>query len=122
LHDATAAGDQAILTRLVPALVQLQLSARLRSAVVDDERLQRLTPRELTVLARVAAGESNVQIARALVVSTSTVRKHLEHVYEKLEVPNRAAATAVYSRAAGCGAAAGESRPRVLTGRPAVED
>jgi DNA-binding CsgD family transcriptional regulator len=104
-------GDQTILVRLVPALVQLQLSARLRSTVVDDEWLQRLTPRELTVLARVAAGESNVQIARALVVSTSTVRKHLEHVYEKLEVRNRAAATAIYSRAAGCAAGTRESRP-----------
>ena len=67
---------------------------------MDDERLQRLTPRELNVLARAAAGETNDQIARALVVSASTVRKHLEHVYEKLAVRNRTAATAVYSRAA----------------------
>ena len=95
-------GDRTILARLAPALAQLRRSARLRSTVVDDERLQGLTPRELTVLARVAAGETNEQIARALVVSPSTVRKHLEHVYEKLQVRNRTAATAVYSRAAGC--------------------
>jgi DNA-binding CsgD family transcriptional regulator len=112
-------GDRRILVRLVPALVQLQRSARLRSTVVDDERLQCLTPRELTVLARVAAGESNTQIARALVVATSTVRKHLEHVYEKLEVGNRAAATAVYCRAARYGARKPFPSP---TRRPAAGD
>jgi DNA-binding CsgD family transcriptional regulator len=60
------------------------------------ETLAPLTPRERVVLARAAAGETNKEIARALFISTTTVRRHLEHVYAKLEVPNRAAASAIY--------------------------
>jgi DNA-binding CsgD family transcriptional regulator len=56
-----------------------------------------LTPRELTVLARTADGETNREIAAALFIRESTVRKHLEH-NDKLEVRNRAAAVAAYHR------------------------
>ncbi len=97
--------DRTTLERLVPALVQFQRNARLRSTVMaaDDDPLRHLTSRELTVLARAAAGETNAEIGVALFIGASTVRKHLEHVYEKLEVRNRAAATAVYTRAVGSG-------------------
>lgn len=53
-----------------------------------------LTAQERTVLGLVAAGESNAQIARDLCIAESTVRKHLEHVYSKLEVSGRLAAVA----------------------------
>jgi ATP/maltotriose-dependent transcriptional regulator MalT len=43
---------------------------------------------------RVADGLSNAEIASALVVERSTVRKHLENVYEKLGVRSRTAALA----------------------------
>jgi DNA-binding CsgD family transcriptional regulator len=46
------------------------------------------------VLSHVAAGESNAQIAAALFVAPSTVRKHLENVYRKLGVTSRVAAVA----------------------------
>jgi DNA-binding CsgD family transcriptional regulator len=49
------------------------------------------------VLGRVAGGETNGEIADALFIGASTVRKHLEHIYEKLDVRNRAAAAAVYT-------------------------
>lgn len=90
--------DTTLLGRLVPALVQLERNARLRSAVDSaDKRLTLLTPRELTVLARAADGETTAQIAGSLFIGPSTVRKHLEHIYDKLDVPNRAAATAIYT-------------------------
>ena len=90
-------GDRTTLTLLAPVLAQLQRNAYLRGKLEESgRRLRRLTPRELTVLAHAAAGETTAQIAGALFIGPSTVRKHLEHVYEKLEVPNRAAATAVY--------------------------
>lgn len=54
----------------------------------------RLTRRELQVLELVAQGKSNAEIAAILWVTRSTVRKHLEHVYEKLEVNSRTAAVA----------------------------
>lgn len=42
----------------------------------------------------VADGLSNEEIAKVLVVEGSTVRKHLEHVYDKLGVRSRTAALA----------------------------
>jgi DNA-binding CsgD family transcriptional regulator len=51
-----------------------------------------LTPREREVLAWVAAGKSNAQIAAILGTMPRTVAKHLERVYEKLGVESRTAA------------------------------
>ncbi|MEW6582511.1 MAG: LuxR C-terminal-related transcriptional regulator [Actinomycetota bacterium] len=53
-----------------------------------------LTPREHEVLALVAAGHTNWQIAAALVISPHTVRRHLQNIFRKLGVSSRAAATA----------------------------
>ncbi|WP_441789825.1 response regulator transcription factor [Leifsonia sp. YAF41] len=53
-----------------------------------------LTPRELRVLTLVAGGSTNAAIAVSLSCSPRTVAKHLEHVYAKLHVANRAAAAA----------------------------
>ncbi len=51
-----------------------------------------LTVQERRVLLEVAAGLSNAEIAEALFVAPSTVRKHLEHAFRKLDVTNRLAA------------------------------
>jgi DNA-binding NarL/FixJ family response regulator len=48
-----------------------------------------LSARELEVLTLVAAGNSNRAIAAALFISESTVKTHLLHVFEKLEVADR---------------------------------
>lgn len=48
-----------------------------------------LSPRETEVLRLVAAGNSNPSIATALFVSEATVKTHLLHVFEKLEVNDR---------------------------------
>jgi DNA-binding CsgD family transcriptional regulator len=53
-----------------------------------------LTPRELEVLRRVAAGETNKAIAAALVLSDRTVDRHVSNIFAKLRVSSRAAATA----------------------------
>ena len=58
-----------------------------------------LTPREMDVLRLVAAGRSNRAIAETLFISVNTVERHVRHVFGKLEVPNRAAATAHAVRA-----------------------
>jgi DNA-binding CsgD family transcriptional regulator len=52
-----------------------------------------LTPRELQVLRRVAAGETNKAIAAELVLSERTVDRHVSNIFTKLGVPTRAAAT-----------------------------
>ncbi|MDX3383158.1 response regulator transcription factor [Streptomyces niveiscabiei] len=54
-----------------------------------------LSAREREVLALVAKGTSNREIARELFISEATVKTHLTHLYAKLGVSDRAAAVAV---------------------------
>jgi len=54
----------------------------------------RLTARERQILAWVARGKRNLEIAQTLWIAPTTVRKHLEHIYAKLGVHTRTAAAA----------------------------
>jgi DNA-binding response OmpR family regulator len=70
---------------------------------VDDGSLERLrnvalTPRETEVLSWLAKGKTNRDIADILGMSHRTVNKHLEHIYEKLGVETRSAATALANK------------------------
>jgi DNA-binding NarL/FixJ family response regulator len=61
----------------------------------DDEILRKafdLTAREAEVLLWLAQGKSNRDVAAILVCSPRTVNKHLEQIYQKLQVENRTAA------------------------------
>ena len=101
-----AESDRLTLERLVPHLAQLRrntLARRTYPALIDSTaaarmRLLRLSPRERVVLTRAAAGETNAAIAAALFVSPGTVRKHLEHIYDKLGVRTRTEAAAIYTQ------------------------
>ena len=53
-----------------------------------------LTRREREILAWVARGKTNSEIAQTLWIAPSTVRKHLENIYPKLGVRTRTAAVA----------------------------
>jgi DNA-binding NarL/FixJ family response regulator len=53
-----------------------------------------LTRRELQVLRRIAAGETNKTTAAALFISERTVERHVSNIFLKLGVSSRAAATA----------------------------
>ena len=64
-----------------------------------------LTDRELQVLRLAAEGRTNQAIARAIDVSPRTIAKHLEHIYRKLGVANRAAAVYATATAAPAGPA-----------------
>jgi DNA-binding CsgD family transcriptional regulator len=65
-------------------------------ALLLEERHEQieLTPREREVLAWVARGKTNSEIARRLCLAPGTVGKHLENVYAKLGVSTRTAAVA----------------------------
>jgi DNA-binding response OmpR family regulator/DNA-binding CsgD family transcriptional regulator len=60
-----------------------------------------LTAREAEVLVWIARGKSNRNISEILGISTRTVDKHLEQIYDKLGVENRASAAALAVRVLG---------------------
>src|SRR2546430_9710575 len=53
-----------------------------------------LSPRDRELLQEVGKGKTNAAIARTLGISPATVKKHLEHIYEKLGVSGQVAALA----------------------------
>jgi DNA-binding NarL/FixJ family response regulator len=57
-----------------------------------------LSERELEVLALVADGRSNREIARELFITSKTASAHVSHILTKLGVPNRAGAAAAAHR------------------------
>jgi DNA-binding NarL/FixJ family response regulator len=80
---AVAAGE----TVLAPSIAA-KLVSRVRANAASDP-LPSLSPREREVLALVADGRSNPEIARALYLGEATVKTHLLHVFEKLGVNDR---------------------------------
>jgi DNA-binding NarL/FixJ family response regulator len=52
-----------------------------------DDPLRDLTPREQHVLALMAEGRSNTNIARTMVVSDGAVEKHVRNIFTKLQLP-----------------------------------
>lgn len=78
--------ELAVLTMVEPAV------GRLVRACAGRQPTGSLTSSERRVLALVAKGASNREVAEDLYVSVHTVRKHLENAYRKLGVTNRTAA------------------------------
>jgi DNA-binding NarL/FixJ family response regulator len=64
-----------------------------------EDPLATLTEREREVLALLAQGQTNRQIAQALTITPNTVKKHVDHVLQKLGVGTRSAAAAIAARA-----------------------
>jgi DNA-binding CsgD family transcriptional regulator len=87
--------ERGLLELLRPFLVALRERFALHEND-DGHTLDCLTGREAEILQLVARGKTNHEIAALLVVSDHTVRKHLEHVYEKLDVHTRTAAAAAF--------------------------
>ena len=73
-----AAGGTAVDPEVVRALLQRRSATTL---------LDRLTPRELEVLALMAEGEGNTGIADRLVVTEKAVAKHINSILTKLDLP-----------------------------------
>ena len=94
-------------TFLIDALHGLDAQERVR------ERTMVLSAREREVLDLVARGARNKQIARELVISEFTVKRHMQNILQKLEVPSRQAATMLYESAFGGG---GDSRVAAQVG------
>jgi two-component system response regulator DevR len=85
---------------LLDSTVTTSVLDRLRMAPRGplDERLARLSTRELEVLRLVADGLSNSEVSRRLHLSEKTVKNHLTRVFAKLEVSRRSEAAAYFLR------------------------
>ncbi|MEV7397275.1 response regulator transcription factor [Aeromicrobium sp. NPDC092404] len=75
--DRVVAGGTAIDPEVVT-----QLMSRTR----QDDRLERLSPRELDVLALMAEGLGNAAVAERLVVTEGAVHKHIRSIFAKLDL------------------------------------
>ncbi|GAB4170495.1 MAG: response regulator transcription factor [Wenzhouxiangellaceae bacterium] len=81
-----------------------ELQQAVSDLVDDDEdrdlaaRIARLTPQQFRVLAMVADGALNKQIADALNIQERTVKAHMSEIFQKLEVRNRTQAGVAFRR------------------------
>jgi DNA-binding NarL/FixJ family response regulator len=77
-----------------PSLARILLRQFHAPEVAERPAPTALSPRETEILELIAKGLTNPEAAQALGLSRATVRTHLEHIYEKLEVTNRTEAVA----------------------------
>lgn len=95
LHAAAAGQstvDGDVQRRLIEAATRGQPKAQQDRPAA--ELVEGLTTREIEVLRLIAAGLSNTEIARRLVVSEATVKTHVNHVFAKANLRDRAQAVA----------------------------
>ena len=76
--------DSYIQPSLIPAL-----NSRLINRDMDKEKLKSLTKREVEILAQVASGMFNKEIANNLGISERTVKNHISNIFKKIDVSDR---------------------------------
>jgi DNA-binding NarL/FixJ family response regulator len=69
---------------------------QLSSDMAVSQRISRITDRQIVVLHRIAKGESNHEIARALNLSPETVKTHVRSILARLNARNRLEAAMLY--------------------------
>jgi DNA-binding NarL/FixJ family response regulator len=87
-----AADGQTLLDPVVHSRLVAAASAAARPAPTPASLPDELTPREAEVLALIARGLSNGEIAATLIVSEATVKTHVNHVFAKIGARDRAQA------------------------------
>jgi DNA-binding NarL/FixJ family response regulator len=100
IHSAVRAGAQGYVHKQAPAEEILQairavyrgkqaFPRRIAERLAEHSMTGKLSPREREVLELVAKGLTNKDVANTLHISQFTVRNHLNHINEKLEVTDR---------------------------------
>ena len=105
LSDAilrAVAGESVIAPEMTGKLVDAYRRACVGSTAPADGKtvapptpLSQLSPRELEILRGIAAGSSNKEIARLLLIAEATVKIHVQHILRKLDVSSRVHAAVV---------------------------
>jgi DNA-binding NarL/FixJ family response regulator len=83
-----AAGDALLAPSVTRRLIEA-FARRPASGAPAPSRLASLTRRERDILRLIARGNSNMEIARELVVSEATVKTHVGHLLAKLDLRDR---------------------------------
>lgn len=89
VHDGGAMLSPAITSRLIG-----RFTRRLEVDTETSRRLEELSDRERQVLVEIAQGRSNGEISERLFIGAATVKSHINHVFTKLGVRDRAQAVA----------------------------
>lgn len=77
-------GDDYIQPSLIPVL-----NAKMIDRNKDNEKLEKLTKRELQVLKLLSIGKLNRQVAEELDISERTVKNHVSNIFKKIDVKDR---------------------------------
>lgn len=97
---AASPGAETSLLASEPGVVRVaaarvaNVAVRVELVPQRNEKLD-LTPRQMAVAKLLDQGKHNADIAQALKISTHTVRRHLEQMFRRLGVRNRAGAVAI---------------------------
>ena len=78
--------------RVMASVVANRVLDMLTGATTPKDFYNGLTAREIEILKLMATGQANKQIARRLEISEKTVRNHVSHMYEKLQIYERSQA------------------------------
>jgi two-component system nitrate/nitrite response regulator NarL len=80
---------ESALSRSMTLQLMKELSSTKEAEPAGDPALGKLTSREKDILAELAAGKSNPEIARQLYISENTVKYHVHSILEKLNLQDR---------------------------------
>lgn len=84
---------------LDPAATQRVLAwVKTHSGAPPDASREALSPQEQRIVALVAAGKTNKEIAAELGLSPKTVKNYLSNIYQKLQITRRAQAAALFAK------------------------
>jgi two-component system, NarL family, nitrate/nitrite response regulator NarL len=85
--------------RLLPLPHSDQTVPRERATItITENMLTVLTDRERQIMSLVSEGLSNKKIGRRLNIADGTIKVHLHHIYQKLEISNRTVLAALAIR------------------------
>jgi LuxR family maltose regulon positive regulatory protein len=78
-----------LVAQMPGAPAEIRARFRATQAIESPELVEMLTAREVDVLRLLAENDTNAEIARKLVLSPETVKVHLKHIFQKLDVADR---------------------------------
>ncbi len=93
--EAVAKGQSIVDPHMTAAVLD-----RMRTLSISSEKsaLVALSPQQKRVLALLAEGKTNKEIAQALALTDKTVANYVHHIFQKIQVTRRSQATAYYLR------------------------